>query len=339
MIFLVINFHYIHEDDKFPYPGIYATPPDRFTNQLDRLAQHFDFISQNDVVDALEGRKKLPKRSCLITCDDGLKSQYENALPILQKKGIPAVFFVHGLPYKEKKACLVHKIHWLRANLPPQDFVKEIDQGLRRVMKKPLDYFLTRAKIEKGKYRYDEPEIAKLKFILNCIVPEKYRERVVDEIFQKVVGNEARFCERFYMSEKEISHLHQFSFLGIHSFAHRPLSQLSRKQLKEDIGGNLEVVYRIIGNKNIHSISYPYGNHTDFSPQVIPICKSFGLKCGFTGERAFNRTLEQPFLFARLDTNDAPGGKNLTFDFRSTRLTTFQGTTSRRRVYFEENYD
>ena len=37
---------------------------------------------------------KLPKKSCLITFDDGLKESYENGLPILDDMGIPAAFFI-----------------------------------------------------------------------------------------------------------------------------------------------------------------------------------------------------------------------------------------------------
>lgn len=87
MLFLSVNFHGIHEDKEFPYPGIYGTSPNRFIRQLDRIGKYFDFISQNDLARAIEGNGKLPDRCCLITFDDGLKSQYANALPILQKKG------------------------------------------------------------------------------------------------------------------------------------------------------------------------------------------------------------------------------------------------------------
>ena len=101
MLFLVINFHYIHEEDKYSFPGIYPTSVARLASQLEQISEHFHFISQDDLSGAVDGQKTLPERCCLITFDDGLRDQYENALPLLMEKGIPAVFFVNALPYKD----------------------------------------------------------------------------------------------------------------------------------------------------------------------------------------------------------------------------------------------
>ena len=309
MLFLAVNYHYIHEENKYPFPGIYPTPIERLTNQLEQIGQYFDFINQEDLVEAIEGRKKLPERSCLITFDDGLKSQYENALPILKKKKIPAVFFVNSLPYKEKKACLVHKIHFLRANLSPQDFLERIDYNLKLYSGKMLKDLYPQSKDASRQYRYDTPEIAKLKFILNYLIPPKYREKIINKIFYQFVKSETDFCQMFYMSEKELIELSKLSFLGIHSATHQSLSQLSEKELRNDLTENLETIRKIAGGKGIKGISYPYGGFNDIPPQIYRICQSLGLKYGFTMRRDFNRTLKNPFLLARMDTNDVLGGK------------------------------
>lgn len=46
--------------------------------------------------------------------------------------------------------------------------------------------------------------------------------------------------------------------------------------------------------------------------------KATGVK--FTAERAFNKTLRSPLLFARVGTNDAPGGKFPLFWFEKGEL-------------------
>ena len=83
------------------------------------------------------GKKLLPEKSCLITFDDGLKSQYENALPLLEKLKVPAIFFVNALPYAEERACLIHKVHYSRANLPPKVFRDKILNFIDREIQFP----------------------------------------------------------------------------------------------------------------------------------------------------------------------------------------------------------
>lgn len=319
MLLLVVNFHYIQPENKYPFSGIHSVSVERLSSQLDILGQHFDFISQDDLLEAIEGKKKLPERCCLITFDDGLKGQYQNALPVLKKKGVPAIFFINTLPLKEKKACLVHKIHWLRANLPPEDFLEEVDNKLKEISGQSLDQLSFKEGVAERKYLYDEPEIAKLKFILNHTLKTKEKEKVIGGIFKKVVNNERDFCEQFYVSKEEVIKLSELSFLGTHSYAHRSFSQLSGKQMTNEIEKSLITLHQIIGDKRIFSISYPYRDLGDIS-QLVDICKSLGLKLGFTTERSFNKSLQHPFLFARMDTNDVLGGKFAGFTLKNNEV-------------------
>lgn len=319
MLFLVVNFHYIHEENKYPFPGIHSTTQDRLSKQLEQLGQHFNFISQDDLVEALEGKKKLSERCCLITFDDGLKNQYENALPVLKEKGIPAIFFINTLPLREKKACQVHKIQWLRSHLPPEEFLQRIDDSLTKNSGKSLSDFSIDQELATEKYRYDKPQIAKLKFTLNYVLPIEEKEKVINGIFKELVDDEVDFCQRFYMSEKEVRELSNLSFLGAHSDAHRLFSQLSETQIAKDIKKSLETLNRIVGNKKIISISYPYGDLGNIS-QLVDICKSLGLKLGFTTERSFNKSLQHPLLFARMDTNDVLGGKFAGFTLKNNEV-------------------
>lgn len=51
-------------------------------------------ISLSQLVDALDGRAVLPASCLVLTFDDALASQLTNALPVLQRFGVPATFFV-----------------------------------------------------------------------------------------------------------------------------------------------------------------------------------------------------------------------------------------------------
>lgn len=54
------------------------------------LAREFTFVSQREVLEAIEGQRELPRRSIWLVFDDGWKGNLHNVLPLLRQHGIPA---------------------------------------------------------------------------------------------------------------------------------------------------------------------------------------------------------------------------------------------------------
>jgi peptidoglycan/xylan/chitin deacetylase (PgdA/CDA1 family) len=65
-----------------------------FGECLDFLAAQYSIVSLEDVQSARDGTRRLPADALLITFDDGWSDTAEYALPLLQKRGMPAVVFV-----------------------------------------------------------------------------------------------------------------------------------------------------------------------------------------------------------------------------------------------------
>lgn len=68
-----------------------------FEAQMEYLARNgYHVIALSRLVGFLEGREALPPKSVVLTIDDGYKSTYEIAYPVLRKYGFPATVFLYS---------------------------------------------------------------------------------------------------------------------------------------------------------------------------------------------------------------------------------------------------
>jgi peptidoglycan/xylan/chitin deacetylase (PgdA/CDA1 family) len=81
--------------DKVRYPGTEITPA-AFEAQMKELKDKgITVIPMQDLLAWKRGEKNIPPRCAVITFDDGYKSQYEVAWPILKKYGYPFTMFIY----------------------------------------------------------------------------------------------------------------------------------------------------------------------------------------------------------------------------------------------------
>lgn len=68
-----------------------------FEQQMAYLKENgYQVVRLADMEDFLNGRKALPPKAVVITIDDGYRSSYEVAYPILRKYGFPATIYVYS---------------------------------------------------------------------------------------------------------------------------------------------------------------------------------------------------------------------------------------------------
>ncbi|MEL1264744.1 poly-beta-1,6-N-acetyl-D-glucosamine N-deacetylase PgaB [Pseudoxanthomonas putridarboris] len=93
---LVLSYHDIRDDvARKGDPDAYAVGTQNFTAQLDWLSgQGYRPVSLSDVEAVARGERRLPKKAVLLTFDDGLRSVYTHAFPLLRAYGYPALVAV-----------------------------------------------------------------------------------------------------------------------------------------------------------------------------------------------------------------------------------------------------
>ncbi len=90
-----IIFCYHRLVDKVRFPGTEITPA-VFEEQMKTLKDRgITVIGLQDLLAWRRGEKNIPPRCAVITFDDGWKSQYEVAWPILKKFGYPLTMFIY----------------------------------------------------------------------------------------------------------------------------------------------------------------------------------------------------------------------------------------------------
>lgn len=327
MLLLAVNYHYVSTDRSHGH-AIFPVPAERLASQLDELARGFEFIARDDLLAAIRGDATLPDRSCLVTFDDGLREQFELALPVLVDRGIPAAFFVCGAPLAEGRVLYVHKVHALREQLGDDALLVELRRGVGGIDRDAGSFSVEQATTM---YRYDTPEAASLKYLLNVVIGPT-RPGPIDEIFATHFDERA-MCDQLYMSRAQVAELEtRHRALGAHTYGHRPLAVLEADDVKRELEAGERVLRDVVGGP-VRALSYPYGSAAAVSVGSARAAALAGFELSFTMERALNRSLEEPLLLARVDANDAPGGKAPAFRFSAADIEVEPGMTYGRERY------
>ena len=94
---LIVGYHRVvedyHSEAQVEMPSM-LTSREMFERHLDCIGRSFTFVSLDEIGDRLLNGLPFDRPVAAITFDDGYQDVYEIALPILERKGIPAAMFV-----------------------------------------------------------------------------------------------------------------------------------------------------------------------------------------------------------------------------------------------------
>jgi len=104
---VVLLYHDISDNRK----NSATIPPELFREHMAVLETDFNVISLDDVVAFQNGQKSIPPNAVAITFDDGYRSNYEVAYPILKQYGWPATVFL-TVDSIGKATATIEKLTW-----------------------------------------------------------------------------------------------------------------------------------------------------------------------------------------------------------------------------------
>ena len=294
--YIIVNYHYVREADA-RYPGIFPCAPDEFRRQIKFLSERYKIVSVEDVWDAaLKGKKG--KYSAL-TFDDGLKDQYENALPILKERNAKAVFFIIGSVF-DGILPSSHALHILMSffAMPEllslfQSFLKGQHPLLQEKYHIPSDRRLTSRRM------HEDVRTANFKETIMRI-PQEMKNEFITAALSEIKKETNDIIEMLFMKEEEIKELKKNGMhIGSHSYAHTPFEGKTKEQVEND----LEHANAILSKYGPLSpvFSYPHGRRDEAAVRAL---ENKGFHFAVTIERRGVKKEDNPFLIPRYDAGD-----------------------------------
>jgi peptidoglycan/xylan/chitin deacetylase (PgdA/CDA1 family) len=224
---LVVTYHYLAKEAPAAPRAIFPATTALLERQVEELARSFELVSRDDLLRALDGEAELPERAALVTFDDGLRCQVELGLPVLDRLGVPGLFFVPGMPLAEGRVLDVHKVHRLREAMPDEEILAAL--GAEPPPAPP------------GRHVYDDPLAAGVKELL--------AGRASEELDELLAGAGAEVGLDLYMTAEDVAELERRGMLGAHGYSH---------DARDDFARGSDVLEALTSSQP-RTMSYPYG--------------------------------------------------------------------------------
>lgn len=303
--YLGLMFHHFHDDKKFL--------KSQGSIQKDQFYKLIKYVGKKNIINPKEfiykfSKNKIKNNEVCLTFDDGIRSQFDVAFPIMQDLNIKGFFFIYSSILK-KEINILELIRYFKEN-----FYKEIDHyyedfysELRKIkntikINKILNKNRTSFLKMKKKFSFYSISDIKYRFIRDNLISQDEFKKINLILFKKNKFNYKKKHDLFYMSEKNIKtlliHSHE---IGLHSHSHPTnISNLSYKSQLNEYKKNKLILEKLTKEK-ITSMSHPCGK---YNSNTIKVLKNLEINTGFSNviNSKFNfKSKNSNFLIPRED--------------------------------------
>jgi peptidoglycan/xylan/chitin deacetylase (PgdA/CDA1 family) len=214
-----------------------------------RLAAQLDFLCKYYRVVALGALKPetLPKRAVVITFDDGFRSVYQNALPLLKARELPATCCLVTDVIENQSLIWINELNWFLHRHP--GIARPLVVGRLRLRAKCSHTEL----IDRVVARYDQGTVRELLAEL--------RARFGTD--QEALAQ----SDRLYLKRSEIVEMSRQGFtFGNHTASHAVLTNLAADDCHEEIRRARAMLQTLPASTD--SLAYPFGRFNEATRQI-----------------------------------------------------------------------
>lgn len=255
-----------------------------FDKQMSWLTSCFNIIPLHEAVQKLR-QNKLPPCTACITFDDGYADNATNALPILQKYGISATFFV--------------STGFLNGGRMWNDTIIEM---VRKIPGTVLDL----SKIGLGQFDISNTSLRRktINNLLNKIkyLPLESRELKIEEI---CTYSSVKLPNDLMMTSEQIKMLYDSGMeIGGHTVSHPILACIKNVKAREEIANGKEMLESIIRSP-VRAFAYPNGKPgQDYLSEHVIMVKDLGFKAAVSTSQGVAKHSSDMYQLPRISPWD-----------------------------------
>jgi len=242
-----------------------------FLKQINFLKKFAKIISPNQLFESLEKGESLPKRSVLLTFDDGYSS-YEETMDLLLKESISAIFFI-SLKKEKYWWDILSKILFENQHIEKSNYIK-INNLLKelgcqfkveeRIDSNLMD-MLRQWTVTDNNFPFKRNKA--FYFLAKVIVDvNHYKKSRMLDIVSSLSDEKRNFS---YLFNERLINYHK---IGYHTINHYNLSKLSYDNQKVEIELGKKELESII-NQQVKIFAYPFGNRYHYNSDTLEIVK------------------------------------------------------------------
>ncbi len=296
---LVVMYHYIRDQQPITRSELPGLSPPQFSIQVDQLCSELEPITWPTFYAWTRGKASIPRRSFLLTFDDGLAEHGRKVAAILEMHDLRGTFFIPGSVLTTHQMLSAHATHLLLTSLGEDRFRTAIYEELAGDRRCGRIIDSLDIKTAESIYHYEKPTLAHLKYLLNLALPVDIRSQAIQRLFERHIGSSGRWARQWYMSWDDLTALQARGHtIGAHGFSHEPLTGREPLPLHLDLTQSMNVLRDGLG-ADARPLSYPFGR---FDATVTAAARKVGFVQAFTTHSDWVDANSDPFAIARVDT-------------------------------------
>ncbi len=251
-----------------------------FKTAIEIISRVYKFISIDEIDSYFYGNKTL-KNACHISFDDGDRSIYEHAYPVLKTMGLPASLFISPRMIKQK--CN----YWFQE----VDYITE-HEG---------DALLKRAISRMFQIQYSVLK----KFRIGSILKQLKLEEILSVIAAVKKKNGLEIKKKYNLTVNQILEFQKsnlFTF-GAHTITHPILKNENDRRVEQEIRESINELSEML-NEKVNYFAYPNGlSRLDFGNREMQILKDLDVRLAFSTDPGNFNKKNNPLSIPRLSVN------------------------------------
>ena len=231
---------------------------------------------------------KIQNYETCITFDDGIKSQFDVAYPLLKDLKIKSFFFIYSSIFEKKINFLelnryFREVYFRNVDEYYLNFYEFLEKDISsnvidKILNKNKNLFIKQKKI----WKFYSISDLKFRFIRDRVLDRYKFEKISIDLFNKKKFNYRKMNKNIYINKKNLQILSKDgNTIGLHSHTHPTnFDNLSYKKQLEELMKNKKILEKITKNE-IYSMAFPLGRYNKNSFKVL---KKLRIKIAFLSQ-------------------------------------------------------